>query len=317
MSPPTRARIESFSSQKRVHAASLIISLFGDLILPRGGRVWLGSLIRLLQPLGISERLVRTSVFRLAKDEWLFSETLGRRSDYLLTPSGKRRCEDAARQIYAAHAPRWDRRWRLILVLAPLAPQDRNALRRALFWQGFGALGEACFVHPGADWSAVIDALMAEGLGGLLADLLPLLAADVNLAGMAAGNADFVSRAWDLRELASAYDEFVAVYTPVLEQLRGVQQVAVDEEDAFLIRLLLIHDYRRLLLRDPELPEALLPGGWPGESARLLCKALYRRLMSPSERYLDRFLCTADGTCPSPDPKFRTRFQPDDPLTAL
>ena len=40
---------------------------FCDAILPRGGRVWLGSLIRLLEPLELNERLVRTSVFVWSK----------------------------------------------------------------------------------------------------------------------------------------------------------------------------------------------------------------------------------------------------------
>ncbi|HNC22439.1 MAG TPA: phenylacetic acid degradation operon negative regulatory protein PaaX, partial [Accumulibacter sp.] len=116
MSVAIHTRIDEFRRQRRVHAGSLIVSLFGDVVLPRGGRVWLGSLIHLLGPLGINERSVRTAVFRLTKDEWLCSEALGRRSEYRLTTSGERRCADAARQIYAARAPHWDRRWRQILV---------------------------------------------------------------------------------------------------------------------------------------------------------------------------------------------------------
>ncbi|MDD2547150.1 MAG: phenylacetic acid degradation operon negative regulatory protein PaaX, partial [Burkholderiaceae bacterium] len=76
--------LEDFRQKSRVQASSLITSVFGDAILPRGGRVWLGSLIRLLQPLNINERLVRTTVFRLVKDEWPQTEALGRRTDYML-----------------------------------------------------------------------------------------------------------------------------------------------------------------------------------------------------------------------------------------
>jgi len=197
MSVAIHTRIDEFRRQRRVHAGSLIVSLFGDVVLPRGGRVWLGSLIHLLGPLGINERSVRTAVFRLTKDEWLCSEALGRRSEYRLTTSGERRCADAARQIYAARAPHWDRRWRQILVLGAFAQKDREALRRALFWQGFGALGAECFVHPSADLPRVLDALLADGLAHLLAGLMPLLAADASLVGTA-GNADLVARAWDL-----------------------------------------------------------------------------------------------------------------------
>lgn len=311
MSTAMRRRIEEFSQQKRVHAGSVIVSLFGDAVLPRGGRIWLGSLIRLLDPLGVNERSVRTAVFRLTKEEWLCSQAMGRRSEYRLTSSGERRCVEAARQIYAARAPDWDHRWRQILVLDVFARNDREALRRALVWQGFGAVGADCFVHPSADLASVFDALLAEGLAGLPVGLMPLVATDSSLVGTA-GNADLVARAWDLRELAQAYAEFVSTYTPVLAELR-CDPVLADEEGAFLLRLMLIHDYRRLLLRDPQLPEQLLPLDWPGEVARLLCKDLYRRLLAPAERHLDRFLLTADGTCPRLQPMVHARFAEDDP----
>ena len=313
MTHPIRARIDEFSQQKRVHANSLIISVFGDMVVPRGGRIWLG---RLLEPLGLNERLVRTSVFRLAKEEWLRTEALGRRSDYLLTPHGQRRFDEASRHIYASYAPLWDRRWRLILGVGQLEQKDRDALRRALFWQGFGALGSDCFVHPSTDLSAAFDALVAEGLGQLIGGLMPLLAADSRLGGTAS-NADLVARAWNLSELSDAYAQFVATYMPALAELRRDRSAEIDEEEAFLMRLLLIHDYRRLLLRDPELPDVLVPAGWPGQTARVLCKELYRRLLAPSERHLDRCFSIADGSCPPFDPAFLERFPEDDPLAAI
>ena len=61
--PPIQKRLDDFRQQGRVQAGSLIISVFGDAVLPRGGRIWLGSLIRLLEPLELNERLIRTSVF--------------------------------------------------------------------------------------------------------------------------------------------------------------------------------------------------------------------------------------------------------------
>ena len=160
MSNTTQQRLDAFRQQRRVQAGSLIITAFGDAILPRGGRIWLGSLIRLLEPLELNERLIRTSVFRLAKEEWLRTETIGRRADYVLTPSGRRRFEEASRHIYAGQAPLWDRRWRLILVVGELEPKLREQLRGALFWQGFGALGADCFVHPSAELPSVLDALI-------------------------------------------------------------------------------------------------------------------------------------------------------------
>ena len=42
------------------------------------------------------------------------------------------------------------------------------------------------------------------------------------------------------------------------------------------MRTLLIHAYRRVLLRDPQLPAALLPLDWPGAAAYALCRDFYR-----------------------------------------
>jgi len=311
--PPIQKRLDDFRRQGRVQAGSLIISVFGDAVLPRGSRIWLGSLIRLLEPLELNERLVRTSVFRLTKEEWLRTEPSGRRADYLLTPSGQRRFEEASRHIYASSAPRWDRRWRLIITVGELPPKRREALRRALFWQGFGILGGDCFVHPSADLSAAFDALIAEGLSDVLGKLKPLLAADAQF-GNAANDVDMVHGAWNLERLAGVYAEFVECYQPVLEQLRAEGQAEIDGESAFLLRTLLIHDYRRLLLRDPELPDVLLPPEWPGQKARLLCKELYRRLLTPSERHLDAHFQLADGQTPEATPALHKRFREDDPL---
>lgn len=315
MSGAIVARLDAWRRQKRIHAESLIVSVFGDAVVPRGGWIWLGSLIALLAPLGVSERLVRTSVFRLARDRWLHAESVGRRSDYALTASGRRRCDEAARRIYASHGPQWDRRWRLIFVVGEFAAKDRERLRRALFWQGFGAVGD-CFVHPATELTTALDVLAAEGDQDLLPGLMPLIAADCRLGGTAS-HAELVARAWNLGELAADYAAFVAAYMPVLAELRRQRDLVVADADAFLLRLLLIHDYRRLLLRDPELPDALLPAAWPGQTARVVCRELYRRLGPAAERHLDLALCIADGTRPGRAAGGPERFPVDDPLAVI
>ena len=312
--PPIQKHLDNFRQQSRMQAGSLIISVFGDAVLPRGGRIWLGSLIGLLEPLQLNERLIRTSVFRLAKEEWLRTEALGRRADYMLTPAGKRRFEEASRHIYASNAPIWDRRWRLILTVGELDPKLRERLRRALFWQGFGVLGADCFVHPSADLTTAFDALITDGMTDLLGHLMPLLAAESRL-GHSASDVDMVQSAWNLEQLACAYTDFVTRYDPILKALRQDLRSEIDDESAFLLRTLLIHDYRRLLLRDPELPDVLLPVNWPGQKARLLCKELYRRLLAPSERHLDSHLKLASGATPAASSMLAQRFRNEDPLS--
>jgi len=305
VSNPISDRIDAFCRQRRVQASSLIVTIFGDAVLPRGGRVWLGSLIQLLEPMQLNERLVRTSVFRLVKDGWLSAETVGRRANYALTPWGRRRFEEASSQIYAARAPLWDKRWRMMLVVGELSTRQREQLRRTLFWKGFGLVGPNCFIHPGVQLGEVIDALSAEGLQALLPQLVPMMAEDFQSAP-AASDVDLVTRAWDLSALGQSYAEFVAMYAPILAHAQAVS--VADDKQAFLLRMLLIHDYRRLLLRDPELPDALLPSDWSGRQARALCKELYKQIEAASERYLDKTLQLAVGPMLARDSGVGERF---------
>ncbi len=314
---PTCQRLQDFRAQSRGQASSAIVTVFGDGVLPRGGRIWLGSLIALLGPLGLNERLVRTSVFRLAQDDWLEPEVHGRRSNYRLTATGRRRFDAASAQIYAAASPPWDQRWRLIMLVGELTASERERLRRALFWHGFGELGSHSFVHPGARLTSVFEALESEGLGAMLPRLLPLMAANPRLL-VSASDADMVRGAWNLVRLAEDYVAFVTNYSSILDQWQAGSGAPSQFGDdcAFLLRTLLVHDYRRLLLRDPELPGVLLPADWPGHTARVLCKRLYQELLGPSERHLDRYLQLASGEVPTASALLAERFGLTDPLRA-
>src|SRR6185295_9471876 len=81
----SRSLLTRFHRQRPVRSGSLLITVLGDSIAPRGGVITLGSLIKLSAPFGLPERLVRTSVGRLAQEGWLASNREGRQSEYFLT----------------------------------------------------------------------------------------------------------------------------------------------------------------------------------------------------------------------------------------
>ena len=58
--------VARFRRQRPLRGGSLIVTLFGDAIMPRGGAVALGSLIDLAAPFGLNERLVRTATTRVS-----------------------------------------------------------------------------------------------------------------------------------------------------------------------------------------------------------------------------------------------------------
>jgi phenylacetic acid degradation operon negative regulatory protein len=74
-------------------------------------------------------------------------------------------------------------------------------------------------------------------------------------------------------------------------------------------RILLIHEYRRVILRDPILPAALLPEDWPGQTARRLCAGLYHKLLAASELWLDENVVTEMEAAPKPRAEFYQRFR--------
>ena len=283
------------------NARSLVVTIWGDALAPHGGEVWLASLIRLLAPFAINERLVRTSVFRLARDGWLAAQTTGRRSRYRLIGEGAARFAQAYRRVYTPPSHPWDGRWEVVVVPPESMPaKQRLALRNELAWSGFGTFAPGVHARPGVEGEAFV--LQAHAVTG---GVLRMDAQDVpnGDGGTLAGRVD---AAWPLRELAADYRRFIARFARVVEAFRSPG--TPSPEQAFLVRSLLVHEYRRTRLRDPQLPADLLPLDWPGAAAYALCRDFYRRAHPLALRYLASTFADAGETLPPPLPAFDDRF---------
>ena len=286
----------------KLRANSAIITLFGDAILPRGGNIWLGSLIALAAPLGIAERPVRTGVYRLSQQGWLTSRTSGRRAYYKLTRPGLEKFYEAQRRIYAVEPVAWDGEWRLVQLPADLAAAKRLSLRRELGWLGFGQIGASLFAHPSDETEAVSRTLARHRLSARS------LVFRASLAAFVSGEhvRQVVAAAWELTALNHDYGRFIETFRPTADALqRGLR---LGDEDAFILRILLIHDYRRLLLKDPVLPEPLLPADWLGGAARDLTVTIYRQIAATADRHLIAQLETYSGRTPALDAAYWQRF---------
>ena len=297
---PTAAAelVARFRRQRPLRGGSLIVTLFGDSIMPRGGTIALGSLIELAAPFGLNERLVRTATTRLAQNGWLEGRRAGKLSEYRLSTNGRARFEEATKRIYSEPNTPWSGRWTLIVV-PPMRAAERNAIREELVWRGFGEISANVFAHPELD----SQALRAErGEGGLLSKVV---AFDASLTGEDTPQR-LVELGWDLEDLASRYQRFAARFAGVLGELE--RHCSIEPEDCFLVRTLLIHEYRRLHLRDPLLPTQLLRPNWPGVQAAVLCRDIYGRVFGASEAYLSRVAARLAGPLPSAEPSVLQRF---------
>jgi phenylacetic acid degradation operon negative regulatory protein len=80
-------------------------------------------------------------------------------------------------------------------------------------------------------------------------------------------------------------------------------------EQAFVVRTLLVHGYRRVRLRDPQLPAALLPAAWPGRAAYDLCRDVYRAAEPLAAAHLANVLAQDRESLLPALPEFLTRFE--------
>ena len=285
-------------------AKSLVVTVWGDALAPHGGAVWLSGLIRLLAPLGLNERLVRTSVYRLAREGWLSARQEGRRSRYCLTEQGERRFEHAYRRIYAPPADRWDGRWEIVLApAAALRAVQRRELRKELWWEGFGDVAPGVFVRPARTGAADAVGEIARRLG-MKRGVSVVAGRDVPGPDVWQLQA-LVRECWNLAALATEYRRFIERFEPMA---RAFRSAGLDPEQSFVVRSLLIHAFRRASLHDPRLPAALLPAGWPAAAAYALCRDLYMLAQAQAERHLESTLDTGRGSFPPAAAYFYRRF---------
>jgi len=291
--------VDEFRSRPTLRAGSLITTVFGDSIAPRGGAVWLGSLIRVMAEFGVGERLVRTSVFRLAKDGWLQSKQMGRRSFYSLTDDGREKFKAATHRIYGEPVTGWNGEWCLLL-LSNLDAQRKESMRRECAWLGFGALSANALAHPAPDTADLDITLQRLGVND-----------DVIVMSGRTVRSDTAMRklarsAWNLDDIDARYERFVTMFRPMIGALQKDPEIA--PRTAFVARTLLIQEYRKVLLRDPQLPLELLLSNWHGTAAYQLCRNLYRSLYVAADAYLSSTMETADGPLPPPSNHYLERF---------
>lgn len=263
--------------------------------------MWIGSLIRVLADFGISERLVRTSVFRLARDGWLEAEQVGRRSYYRLTEQGAERFREATHRIYGEPRQTWSGEWCLVLT-AGLPAERREALRRELSWLGFGPMASDIMAHPSPEFADLESLLKRAGA----LDEVVILKGQALHGARSGALRELVRRSWNLADIEARYEGFLGRFRPVLRASTTTR--TVEPATAFQVRTLLLQEYRKVLLRDPLLPAELLPGEWHGVPAYQLCRNLYRRVHAAADEYLGRTMETADGPLPPPAPDFYDRF---------
>ena len=253
--------------------------------------------------LGVNERLVRTSVFRLVQEGWLESNRVGRRSYYRFSTFGLSEYERVTARIYDLEEPIWSRVWQLV-VPVNVGEQVKDAFFRSLSWQGYRQISPGLFARPGAGGAELQTMLEEYGVH----DNVLLMNADESALSSRVALREVIDTRWKLDEVAADYRSFLKRFQPLQRWLN--QKTAIDTEAALVIRLLLVHEYRRLLLKDTPLPALLLPSSWPGTKAKMVAAGIYRQVANPSVTYIMAHLEGLHGQLPKPSKQFTQRFTP-------
>jgi phenylacetic acid degradation operon negative regulatory protein len=293
-----------------MQARSALFDLYGDYLRPRGGRAPVAALVKLLAPLGIAAPAVRTAVSRMVRQGWLLPLRLESGPGYLLTPKAARRLDEAAARIYRTGKVGWDGRFDLVIIGGSgrdakagggmtardakagggmtardakagggtaLSRRDRQRLADNLAFLGYGSLDDRTWVATRA--AQDVDLVLVEA--GVAYERFT-----ASHAAGTTGAVALVRRAWDLTAIGQAYDRFVAELSPVVSSITSRS----GDEEAYAARFRLVHAWRAFLFRDPQLPPALLPEGWPGTSAAAFFDRHAARLRPAADRYVERCL---------------------------
>jgi phenylacetic acid degradation operon negative regulatory protein len=268
------------------HSQDMVFTLYGDYIRYRGGEAWIGSLIRLLRPIGLSGQAVRSTLSRMARKGWLRSRTASRYSFYSLTPKSIRLLEEGAQHIFQPRADPWDGRWHVLVYSIPEAKRHlRRKMVRRLRWLGFGALNHATWISPRDLHDEVEQVVNAFNIRPYV-DFFTAEHRDFS------GDSEIVSRCWDLKRLRKYHAALIARYEPLYVQDKARTKAGhrLQPEACFVRRFKLIDAYLSSPYVDPNLPLELLPEGWLGGRATQLFQQYHEMLVSEAEAFVETVL---------------------------
>ncbi|WP_425043090.1 PaaX family transcriptional regulator C-terminal domain-containing protein [Primorskyibacter sp. S87] len=239
---------------------SLIVSLFGDLAQRPGDRISGGALTRILHPLGLKPEAIRVALHRLRKDGWIDSDRIGRESVHYLTEFGRARSAEVTPRIYDRDPAVADH-WHLLVAEDGQAVQSLNEL---LLTRPYLSLGRN----------------VALGADDPPAECEDLLVFEVTARAVPSWVQDRLFPT-DLRE---ACDSLRQAAENVSKSRAGK---ALTPLQVATLRTLVVHRWRRVVLRHPDLPEEFSPVGWTGPACRSAVFKLLDTLPFPGLKALE------------------------------
>lgn len=235
---------------------SLIVTLFGDMAYQDGDQVSTQVLAKITDPMGVKPEALRVALHRLRKDGWIDSTRQGRSSVYRLTGFGRKLTLEAAPRIYGQTSPDTGN-WCLFTASTACEDSGRDledlSVEKEMVQLGPNLLLGRC-PQDGAPSSLLVSRVDPSSVPEWVK-----------------------SRACP--------DELCESYRALEQSLLEVSSLLPDDLNPLecaVLRCLIVHSWRRVLLRHPEVPDALYPSSCPAVACRELAMTLLERLPRPS-----------------------------------
>ncbi|GGG54237.1 PaaX family transcriptional regulator [Kocuria dechangensis] len=263
----------------------LVMDLFGDYVRYTGGSIRLGQLTHLLELFGVEPATTRVTLSRMRKDGWVETERHGREMSYSATPRLLEVLDEGRARIFAPSRSPWAGQWTMVIYQIPESRRaDREQLKKMLSWEGFGQLTPTTWVAPRDVRERMCAALDCDR------------DENVHVVLMSTGSLErdrrLARQCWDLEDLSRDYRLFVDECRQWAEG--GAQGLAPEE--ALVARVRLVSAYRRFPFRDPQLPTALQPDDWPGDTAYELFVRAHQALAGAATEYVSAVLADSQRT---------------------
>lgn len=244
---------------------AVLLTFFGDYVADDRSFVGGGSVIALLDRIGVAEHAARATLNRMVRRGLLERRLSGRRGFYGLTDEGRAMTLGGRTRVseQGVVARDWDGRWTVVAFSMPEEWQrERHDLRARLQWAGFGPVQGGLWVAPRAvDVTELVRGLRSEEFVRAF-DAVPIAPGD-------AGR--LIGEAYDLEGLAARYVAFDARWRPRTDAVLAAA-------DPLVQRCVLSADWLQVVRGDPRLPLDHLPRPWPAVDAAGLFRDLFRKL---------------------------------------
>jgi phenylacetic acid degradation operon negative regulatory protein len=252
-------------------ARSALLTVLGEYVLGMSEGVWQETLIKALGTLDYRTQAARQALARSVTAGWLRTARHGRRSRIQLTEETAAMLTSGAKRIYGFGEPwDWGGRWLLVVLRVPEEHREvRHRMRTRLAWEGFGSIGGGLWISPHVEREADLRDTRGDGS---VAELLSFRAE----LGELGDPERVIADAWDLDGVAAAYRTFIAEFGRLRPR---------TPDATFRAQTLLVHAWRKFPFLDPDLPEAMLPAGWPRSRAHDLFSERHAAWHEPAQAY--------------------------------